>query len=666
MPDSQISKLRGLLQAYSKSYYQDDNPQISDAEYDQLLLQLRRLESQAGQAVLDSPSQKVGGEADQKYKKIKHTRPLLSLDNAFDAKDLESFDKRVRELLISMGYDSDIEYVVEQKIDGLTCAVSYKSGIFDRAATRGDGTVGEDVTENARTIESLPKETGQNEDFEIRGEVYMSKTNFENLNKQQRKNFATIFANPRNAAAGSLRQLSADVTRSRKLDIFAFELLGGFNDQVSSQTDAFDLLRRLGFRTTDLNVFNNIKDIADHCRQQMESRSQLPYEIDGLVIKLNDFKARSLLGDTARSPRWAVAYKFPPEMQQTVVLDIAVQVGRTGVITPLAILKPVKVAGSVVSRATLHNQDYIEIKDIRIGDHVHIQKAGDVIPAVVSVIKDSRPAGSKPFQFPRQCPICSSHVVRKTGEAANRCENPACPAKTLRQIIQFASKAGVDIVGLGESTVELFVEKGLITSIPDIYELQNKRNQILAMEGFAELAVGNLFRSIRESKQAGLAKVLAGIGIKNVGVVKARDIAQHFGDYNSIAAASAKEIEDIKGMGSKIAQSIVSYFADPENKMQLDRMHALGVKLTEDKAQAAEDSAVSGKTIVITGSFDGYGRTEIKKILQDAGAKVTGSVTGNTDILIAGDAAGSKLQKAQELGKTILSLEELFEMIERP
>lgn len=649
-----IKKLQELIKKYDRAYYEEDSSPVSDEEYDSIRRELAALEKAAGLTHEGSGgsgavSATIGGRASERFKKIRHSSRLMSLDNTFNADDLRAFDERVASVLGRGNYS----YTVEYKIDGLTCALRYSGGRLVGAATRGDGEVGEDVLQNARTIRNLPKEVPLEADFEVRGEVYMSKASFNDLGGE--------FANPRNAASGSLRQLDPSITAKRKLDIFIFDILGGFSD-IENQADAFNKLRSLGFDTTELRSFSDIEGVIKYIDEATEARPKLPYEIDGLVVKVSDFSQRQELGYTSRAPKWATAYKFTAERQRTRLLDIEVNVGRTGIVAPLAILEPVRIAGSTVSRATLHNMDYIEAKDIYIGDMVVVAKAGDVIPAVLEVVKEERPADARRFEMPRHCPICGADVVRKEGEAAYKCVNNACPARAEKQLIIFASKNAMDIVGFGESTVSLFFEEGLISDIADIYQLPEKREQILAMRGFKEKSVDSLLASIEESKSRGLASVLAGLGIPMVGNTTAKTLAMHFGDIDSLMNETAEELEKIPDIGEKIADSIANFFSNPEKRIMVERLKSYGVDMT---AGQKAGSALAGMTLVITGSFEGYDRKELTLMAEAEGAKVASSVSKKTSYVLAGENAGSKYAKAEELGVPIIGLDKFFELIGR-
>ncbi len=648
MDADRIRQLRELITKYNKAYYQGSVSLVSDSEYDEAVRELRALELFFGEQDIDSPSQKVGGEASDRYRKVTHSSPLLSLENAMNFEELRSFDKRVR---TELGTDAALKYTVEYKIDGLTCALRYSGGRLIGAATRGNGLVGEDVLANALTIRSLPKIVDFDGNFEVRGEVYMSRESFAEISDE--------FANPRNAASGSLRQLNPEITARRKLDIFVFELLGGF-EEASDQLGAFKKLKQLGFATAELRECETIEQVIEYTDEVQSIRNELPFEIDGLVVKVNDFAQRERLGATSRVPKWAVAFKFKAEQQITTLRDIEVRVGRTGVLTPLAVLEPVKIAGSTVSKATLHNQDYIDERDIRIGDVVVIEKAGDVIPAVVGVLKDRRRGELPSFVLPSDCPVCGTPVVREEGQAAFKCPNLTCSARLERQLINFVSKDAMNIVGFGESTIKLFCELGLISRIDDIYSLTGIRERLLELDGFSDKSVDSLLWSIAESKSRGLSALLCGLGIPLVGKSTARALANAYGNLDSIMSAGADDLSGIYDIGSKVADSIVGYFSNPENREMVQRLKDHGV-LMEEAVQAG--GSLSGMTFVITGTFEGYGRSRLESMVAAAGGKVSSSVSGNTSYLLAGERAGSKLAKARQLGVTVIGIEEFLSIV---
>ncbi len=651
---TKVESLRKQLNIYSRSYHSFDKSLIEDYEYDMLMNELKVLEEKFPE--LDdpnSPTKKVGGEVLSMFKKVTHTIPLLSLDNAYNAEDLRAFDARVRKEVTHI-----LEYTVEYKIDGLTVALQYESGKLIRGATRGDGIIGEDVTYNVRTIKALPLVLEDAIDLEVRGEVFISKDNFVKLNEQQVLLGKESFANPRNVAAGSLRQLDSKIASSRNLDVFIFDLISGVDSlNVSCQTEAFSKLNELGFKTAKIERFSTIDEVISFTEKMVSIRHELPYDIDGLVIKVNNFTQRETLGYTAKSPRWAIAYKFPAELAKTLIKEIQVQVGRTGVITPLAVFEPVLVAGSTISKATLHNQDYIDEKDIRVGDTVLVQKAGDVIPAVVRVLFEERPEGLKRFVLPTCCPICGTPTIRQEGEAALRCVNPVCPAKIQRLLMHFVSRTAMNIDGFGEALVEAFVEKGLIETIPDIYILHEHEETLMALEGFGEKSVKKLLEAIEESKQNDYYRLIVGLGIPLIGEKAAKTLAKHFSNMTKLKAASIEVLTAIDEIGDKMAASLVAYFQNPENEILLERLSAYGVNMNSS-LKLTDAGVFSGKTLVVTGTLVKYTRDEIKSLIESNGGKAAGSVSAKTSYVIVGENAGSKAEKAEQLGITILTEEE--------
>ncbi|HAS73324.1 MAG TPA: DNA ligase [Clostridiales bacterium UBA8960] len=653
-----ITDLRNLIEQYNKAYYLEDSPKLADFEFDALMNELKTLERENPEYDdPNSPSRRVGGAVLEIFQKVQHSSPLLSLDNAYDAEDLRAFDARIKKEL-----GKALSYTLEYKIDGLTVALLYENGQFVRGATRGDGVTGEDVTENVRTIKSLPLNIEGEGVLEVRGEVFLSKDSFVKLNERQELNGKAPFANPRNAAAGSLRQLDSKVAASRALDVFVFDILSGLNAfDVSNQEDAFTLLHTWGFKTAKLQKFESIEEIITYTSDMVDIRHQLPYEIDGLVIKVNAFEARAKLGNTAKSPRWAIAYKFPAELASTVIRDIQVQVGRTGVITPLAIFEPVQVAGSTIGKATLHNQDYIDEKDIRVGDTVYVQKAGDVIPAVVSVDLSKRPEGTSRFVLPTHCPICHSETLRRPGEAALRCINDNCPAKLKRLLMHFVSRTAMNIDGFGDAFVEQFIDKGLIESLADIYKLVEHKEEIMNFEGFGEKSVTKLLGAIEASKKNDYYRLIAGLGIPLIGEKAAKTLAKYFPTMQQLMAASFEELISIDEIGDKMAMSLMQYFGQPESKILIERLAGYGVGMTSNQ-KVDTNGILYGKTIVVTGTLVKYTRDGIKDVIEKNGGKAAGSVSSKTDFVVVGENAGSKAEKATQLGVKILS-EDAFEKL---
>jgi len=652
-----IETLRTQLNAYSHAYYVMDQPVIPDSEYDVLyneLLNLERENPEFEDAL--SPTKRVGGAVLSAFEKVAHTQPLLSLDNAYDADDLRAFDTRIRKELTGQ-----VTYTLEHKIDGLTVALLYEGGRLVRGATRGDGVVGEDVTENVKTIRSLPLAIDYLGRLEVRGEVFLSKGQFEKLNETQALLGKTPFANPRNAAAGSLRQLDSKIAAARGLDVFIFDVLSdaGIGDQLT----AFEALKGYGFKTTEIISCDSIDAVIEHVALMNDKRNALAYDIDGLVIKINDFEQRRTLGVTAKSPRWAVAYKFPAQQATTVIREIQVQVGRTGVITPLAIFDPVLVAGSRISKATLHNQDYIDEKDIRVGDTVFVQKAGDVIPAVVSVDLSKRPNEAIRFVLPETCPVCESETVRKEGEAALRCVNESCPAKLERLLMHFVSRTAMNIDGFGEAFVAQFIDMGLIETIADVYCLHEHREKLVNIEGFGEKSVQKLLEAIEKSKGNDYYRLIVGLGIPLIGEKAAKTLAKHFESMDLLMAADEARLTAIDEIGAKMAHSLVHYFSLSETRLLIERFKSYGLNMKTDKKMVT-GGLLSGKTVVVTGTLIRYSRDGIKDLIESLGGKAAGSVSAKTTFVVVGENAGSKADKAKELGIPMLSEEAFERMIE--
>ncbi len=655
-----IEALRSQIDRLNDAYYLNDAPEVSDSEYDALYNELRALESEyPAFDSPDSPTKRVGGAVLSIFEKVQHTRTLLSLDNAYDAEDLRAFNKRVEKEL-----GEHVVYTVEPKIDGLTVALLYENGKFVRGATRGDGETGEDVTENVKTIRSVPLSIAHALPLEVRGEVFLSKAQFVKINTQQERLGKEAFANPRNAAAGSLRQLDSKIAASRGLDIFVFDVINGVEGiDAHSQMDAFEKLKTWRFKTTSIEVFEHMESVIEYIETMQEKRHQLPYEIDGLVIKVNHFEQRERLGVTAKSPRWAIAYKFPAEMAQTTIKEIQVQVGRTGVITPLAIFEPVKVAGSVIGKATLHNQDYIDEKDIRVGDTVFVQKAGDVIPAVVRVELSKRPGTSVPFKLPENCPVCASQTIRKAGEVALRCINENCPAKIKRLLMHFVSRTAMNIDGFGDALVEVFIENGLIESLADVYTLHTHRETLENLEGFGEKSIQKLLEAIEKSKSNDYYRLLVGFGIPLIGEKAAKTLAKYFPTLESLMGAPVEALTAIDEIGDKMANSLIQYFSQPEIIAMINRLNAYGVNMGT-ALKAVTEGVFSGKTLVVTGTLTRFSRDEIKAVIESNGGKVSGSVSAKTDFVVIGENAGSKADKAAQLSIPILTEEQFLLMIE--
>ena len=656
--ESRIKELKDILNKSGYEYYVLDNPTMSDFEYDRLMQELIKLEGEFPEfATADSPTQRVGGEVADGFAEVVHTVQMQSLADVFSKDELYEFDSRVRAAL----GDESVEYVTEMKIDGLSVSLEYENGLFTRGSTRGNGFVGEDITQNLKTIPGIPLKLNEPLPFiEVRGEVYMPEKSFLRLNEQREASGEPVFANPRNAAAGSLRQLDSRIAAERKLDIFVFNLQRIEGKELSSHSQSIEYLASLGFKVIpERDVYTNIDDAYKEVLRIGESRGELAFDIDGAVVKVNSFAQREFLGSTSKTPKWAAAYKFPAEQKQTELLDIILQVGRTGAVTPNAVLEPVRIAGSTVSRATLHNIDNIKDKDIRIGDTVIIEKAGDIIPAVVGVVKEKRPANSAPFEMPKVCPICGEPLVREEGEAAVRCINPNCSAQQLRAVIHFVSKAAMNIDGLGASIVEQLLDKKLINDCSDIYYLNF--DNVISLDGFAEKSANNLIAAISESKKSGLDRVLFGLGIRMIGSRAAQILAAHFGNIDPLMSASVDELSSISEIGTKMAQSIVEYFKQDKSLYIIERLRAAGVDLTYTSTQKGNN--FDGKIFVLTGTLPTLKRNDAKKLIESYGGKVSGSVSKNTDFVVAGEEAGSKLDKALSLGIKVLSEAELTEML---
>ncbi len=653
----ETEQLRRRLQELSEAYYVQDAPLVTDAEYDRLLRQLQQLEETYPElAAADSPTVRVGGRRSEKFSPVEHRVPLLSLANAFHEEDLRDFNSRCEKMA-----GSPLEYVLEPKIDGLTVALTYEKGILVMAATRGDGIVGENVLENIRTIRDIPQHLPRPIDLRVRGEIYMRKEIFLRLNEERETEGAPLFANPRNAAAGSLRQLDAAVTAKRHLSAWVYDVLTVEEGAASfsTQYEALRFLADLGFAVSPDILKGNLEEVLAAVDAWQEKRHRLSYEIDGLVLKVNDLRLRAAMGNTAKAPRGAIAYKFPAEEKESVVLDFVVGVGRTGFLTPLAVLQPVWVAGSTISRATLHNEDMVREKDIRIGDHVLIHKAGDVIPEVIRSLKEKRDGSERVFVMPRTCPECGSHAVRLTGEAAWRCTNHSCPAQVREGIIHFVSRNAMDIDGFGTALVNQLLEKRLIRDVADIYTLTAE--DLLPLERMGEKSVRNLLSAIAASKDHQLSALLTGLGIPMVGEKAAKILASHFGTMEALREATEDDLIAIPEIGEKIAASLRAWLQEDHNRRLLERLAALGVRMWEEQRQTGKK--LEGLTFVITGTLPSYSREEAKKLIEDNGGRTSGSVSKKTDYLLAGEKSGSKLEKARSLGVYIINEKELIELI---
>lgn len=650
-------KLANELNEHSRRYYVLNEPTISDSEYDALYSSLVSYEREHPEEILAySPSLRVGSAPGEKFAKFHHLNPLLSLENTYNEEEvLAAYRELKREDRKDRGFN------LEYKIDGLSLALTYKEGILISAATRGDGSVGEEVTENARTIKSLPLKLTEPVDITVRGEVYISKKDFKRLNEERDALGEKVFANPRNAAAGTLRQLDSRITAERDLNIFIFDALEDFED-ISSHRELMKRLEDLGFKVSSLKHIADEEGLLEGLREGESLREELDFDIDGMVLKLDDLNLRKELGTTAKCPRWARAYKFKPKRAVTRVRDILCQVGRTGVITPRARFEPCLLAGSVVTFASLHNEDYIREKDIRIGDRVEIEKAGDVIPQLARVLIEERDGSQQPFVFPMNCPICDSVLVRKEGEAAVRCENPDCPARDARALIHFVSKAGMDIAGFGEKIVNKLIDLGLLTDFVSVYDLIEREAEILDIEGFGKKSYDSLIDEIEKSKNLPLSRLIAALGIPLVGAKVAKLITSKYRNIDVLMEAGAEDLAEIDGVGEKIALSLADYFGADKTKKMFAKLKIRGLNMIEP--QAAEGSTkLFGKKFVLTGTLDKYTREEASKIIESHGGTVASSVSKNTSYLLAGREAGSKLDKARALGVQIISEEEFEAMI---
>jgi len=651
-----IDSLKKIIDEHNYNYYVLDNPSITDFEYDKLLHELIALEESNPELITpDSPTQRVGGQALTEFSPVNHDVPLESLNDVFSFDEISAFDEKIK------AASTDVLYVTEPKIDGLSMALYYEDGIFVKGATRGNGTVGEDVTENLKTIKSIPlRLENAPKKLVVRGEVYMPKKVFHKLNEQREIDGQPLFANPRNAAAGSMRQLDPKVTASRKLDILIFNIQSVSDMHFDSHTESLEYLKSLKFKVVDYKLCNSIEECIRHIEYLGNYRENLEFDMDGAVIKLNSLAGRRHLGSTAKAPRWAVAYKYPPEKKETVLKDIVVQVGRTGVLTPKAVVEPVRLAGTTVTNATLHNQDFITEKDIRIGDTVLVQKAGEIIPEVLGVVLNKRPDCTVPYKIPDTCPICGSAVVRDDGGTAMRCIGTECPAQQLRNIVHFASKAAMDIDGLGMAVVSAMLNAGLIKTAADLYYIDPQ--SIAALERMGKKSSENLISAIEKSKNNDLEKLIFALGILQVGQSAAKSLARHFKTMDALQNASVSELVEIDDIGQITAQNIVDWFNNPQSQHFLDKLYAAGVnmKCLSDESQ---DNRFKGLTFVLTGSLEKFTRQEASDLIERFGGKSSSSVSKKTDYVVAGESAGSKLTKAQSLGIKIISEDDFSEMI---
>ena len=653
----EILKLVSLLNKYSYEYYVEDNPQITDTEYDTLYKQLEKLEEKYPELILEnSPTQRVGDRVLDEFEKITHKIPMLSLSNTFSTEDLIDFDARVSKLVPS----ENVEYICELKIDGLAISINYDNGKLVSAATRGDGTVGEDVTENIKTIFSIPKVLKDKRSFEVRGEVYLPKKSFNILNKEREENNEVLFANPRNAAAGSLRQLDSKITAKRRLSAFIYSIVG--DDSIVSQENALNTAKEYELPVNpNFKLCKSIDEVIDYINYWTEHKQDLPYDIDGIVIKVNSYKVQEQIGFTQKSPRWATAYKFPEEELATKLLDVELSVGRTGIITPVAILDPIVISGSTVSKASLHNKDIIDDLDIHIGDMVVVKKAGEIIPKVVRVVKELRTEGTTKYQMPSKCPSCHQETYVKDNDPFTRCKNPDCPDQNIRKIIHFASRDALNIEGLGDKVVATLYDKGIICHTIDLYSLD--RDKLIALERMGEKSVDNLLNAIEKSKESSLDKVIYALGILNVGKKAGKILAQKYVNLSNFMNATLEELINLDDVGQITAESILDYLSDDNNIKFINDLINIGMNPQYEINETKSNNIFSGKTVVLTGKLVELTRNEAKEFLEKNGAKVTGSVTSKTDLLIAGEKAGSKLTKAEQLGIEVINEEQFANMV---
>ncbi len=658
--EKQVKELRKELEYYANKYYDEDAPVISDYEYDMKMNRLKAIEKEFPELITpDSLTQKIGGHVKEGFKEVVHEVPLQSLQDIFSYDEIKEFDNRIRKS--AKEENEKLQYVVETKIDGLSMALEYVDGIFVRGATRGNGLIGEDVTDNLRTIKSIPKVLKKPETITVRGEVFIGTKEFEKLNEEQEILGKQLFANARNAAAGSIRQLNYKITESRPLDIFIFNVQKWDKNPFNSHFEQLNYLEELGFNVNPVRILCKTEDEVERAIKKIgEERERLSFGIDGAVIKVDSLTFREKLGTTAKTPRWAIAYKYPPEAKETIVKDITVQVGRTGVITPMAILEPVKVAGSTISKTTLHNEDFIKEKDIRIGDTVVIQKQGDVIPEVIKVVTEKRTGNEIEFKMPAVCPVCGAPAVRQEGEAATRCIGIECPAQLLRSIVHFVSKEGMDIDGLGFKIVEQLVDKGFVKNIADIYSLTYE--QIASLKKNGKKFASNLINSIEESKKQDLFHLITALGIRQVGTKAAKVLAKKYKTIENLQNASFESLANVEDVGEITANNIKEFFEQPQTIDILEKLKKAGLNMQDLSGNEGIDNRFEGKTFVLTGSLEKYTRNEASQIIEKHGGKVSSAVSKKTDFVLAGEDAGSKLTKAQSLGVTIITEQEFEAM----
>ena len=656
-----IEELRKKTEYYAQKYYDEDKPEISDFEYDMLMVELRNLEKEYPEfQSKDSLTQKVGGHVKEGFEKVTHEVPLQSLQDVFSIEEVEDWVEKIEQKAKENGI-KDVMYVVETKIDGLSSALEYRDGKFVRGATRGNGLVGEDVTENLKTVKTIPQEIKDKINITVRGEVFISKKDFEEMNQEREENEEELFANARNAAAGSLRQLDSKITAKRPLDIYIFNVQKIEGKEFNSHFEELEYLDKLGFNVNPVRIYcKTIEEIKNAIQKIGNDRENLTFGIDGAVVKVDDLHFREILGITAKTPRWAVAYKYPPEQKETILKDIVCQVGRTGVITPMAILEPVKVAGSTISKTTLHNEDFIKEKELKIGDTVVIQKAGDVIPEIVEVKKDKRTGNEKDFEMPKTCPVCGAPAIREEGEVAIRCTGIECPAKLFRNLVHFVSREAMNIDGLGESIIQQLLDRKLIANIADIYTL--KFEDIASLKKNGKKFAQNLVDSIEASKQNDLYRLITALGIRHVGTKASKILAKKYKNIDNLLEANFEDLSTIADIGPVMANSIIEFFGQEQTKDLITKLKEAGVNTTSLEEELA-DNRFEGKTFVLTGSLEKFTRGEASDIIEKFGGKVSSSVSKKTDYVLAGEEAGSKLTKAQSLGVTIITEEQFEEMI---
>ncbi len=659
--EKRIKELREKTEYYATKYYDDDKPEISDFEYDMMMLELRTLEMQYPELITKtSLTQKVGGTVKEGFQKVEHEVPLQSLQDVFNFDEIKEFIERVKKQADENGIKNP-KFVVETKIDGLSAALEYQNGKLIRGATRGNGLIGEDVTENLKTIKTIPQELPEKLNITVRGEVFISKSEFEKMNQEREENEEELFANARNAAAGSLRQLDSNITKNRPLDIYIFNVQKVKGKDFNSHYEELEYLDSIGFNVNPVRIYCTDEDeVISAINKIGDERENLTFGIDGAVVKVDNLELRKIMGTTSKVPKWAIAYKYPPERKETLLKDIVCQVGRTGVITPMAILEPVKLAGSTISKTTLHNEDFIKEKDLRIGDKVIIQKAGDVIPEIVEAVVSKRTGEETIFEMPKKCPVCGAETIREEGESAVRCTGIECPAKLYRNLVHFVSREAMNIDGLGENIIGILLEKKMIANIADIYDL--KFEDIASLKKNGKKFAKNLIDSINESKKNDLYRLLTALGIRHVGVKAAKTLTKTFNNIDNLANASIEELSEVEEIGPIMANSIKEFFSQEQTKDLIIRLKQAGVN-TERIKDENQDNRFEGKVFVLTGSLDKYSREEASEIIEKFGGKTSSSVSKKTSYLLAGEDAGSKLTKAQSLGINIITEQEFIEMI---